>query len=272
MRIHSFARAVAYPESVGGFIDLINVLDANGIPFFIAGRMSNILIKDGFYRGVLIITTNIKGKHRAETQVTASCGESLSAVIRTMALCDLGGCEGLFGIPASVGGAVRQNAGAFGYEISDRFLKALCYQRSAGKLLEIAKKEMRFAYRDSILKDKDFVLLNATFDFLPRCREDVFDGIKTYVKQRREMQPTDRYSLGSVFKRYDGVGAGYYIDRAGLKGYSVGGAEVSEKHAGFIVNTGEATANDFLKLMDTVKEKVYSVFGVELKEEIEIIK
>ena len=271
MRIHSFASAVAYPDSVLGLVTLVGALDENEIPFIIVGRMSNVLLKDSLYKGVLIITTNIKGKCRAETQVTASCGESLSDVIRMMALSDLGGCEGLCGIPASVGGAARQNAGAFGYEVSDRFTKALCYRRSTGELFEITKEEMQFSYRDSALKDKDIVLLNATFDFLPRCREAVFAEINEYAKKRREAQPTDKPSLGSVFKRYDGVGAGYYIDKAGLKGYSVGGVEISRKHAGFIVNNGDATADDFLRLVDIVKERVSSVFGIELKEEIEII-
>ena len=252
-------------------VDLINVLGENYIPHFVAGRMSNVLIRNGRYDGVLIITTKIKGKSRAENLVTLSCGEILTPAILSLAYEDLGGLEGLSGIPGTVGGMVRQNAGAFGYEVKDRFKEALCYVRSVSEIRRFEKDDMRFSYRDSILAGGNAILLCATFDLLRKKREDILSEINRYREHRLSTQPTDHPSLGSVFMRYNGVSAGYYIDRAGLKGAFLGGARVSEKHAGFIINTGGATADDYLGLINFVKDRVYSVFGVELEEEIQII-
>ena len=233
--------------------------------------MSNVLIKERLYDGVLIKTTEIISKTEAENRITLSCGASLVAELRPMASRGLGGLEGLWGIPGTVGGMVKQNAGAYGYETADRLIGATCYVRSAHTVTRYTKEELNFAYRDSLLSDKNFVLLNATFELVPKLREDVLSEVKDYALKRRASQPIEYPSLGSVFKRYNGVSAAYYIDGAGLKGYAVGGARVSEKHAGFIVNSADATADDYLRLIDYVKERVMTVFGIELKEEIEII-
>ena len=233
--------------------------------------MSNVLFKDLFYNGVLIKTTKIKSKSKAEECITVSCGDLVTRIARRQADYDLGGFEGLFGIPGTVGGMIRQNAGAFGYEIADRFLEASCYCIKERSIRKFTKEEMNFSYRDSILKDKNFVLLNATLGFIHKRRENIFTEVNEYSLKRRDTQPTELPSLGSVFKRYGDIGAGYYIDKAGLKGYSIGGALVSPKHAGFIVNTGSATAKEFIELMYFVKERVRGAFGIELEEEIEII-
>ena len=233
--------------------------------------MSNVLVKERIYNGVLIKTTKIANKTKAETNIKLSCGCSMSAFLREMSECNLGGLEGLFGIPGSVGGMVRQNAGAYGYEIADRFVSAECYVRSTRSVVEILKEDMRFDYRDSVLSDKDAVLLNCTLDLLPKKRDDIMREVNEYAAKRRASQPTKIPSLGCTFKRHNGVGAGYYIDKAGLKGYRIGGACISQKHAGFIVNLGDATADEYLQLMEYAKERVYSVFGIRLDAEIEII-
>ena len=271
VKIHSIARAVAYPDSEASLIGLIEELGKSDIPFFVVGRMSNVLAKSKIYNGVLIKTTKIKNKTKAETHIKLSCGCSLAPFVREMADFDLGGFEGLLGIPGTVGGMVRQNAGAYGYEISDRFVSAECYVKSTRSIVQMSKKDMHFTYRDSALTNKDLVLLNATFSFLPKAREDIFSEISEYARKRKSSQPIEFPSLGCTFKRCSGIGAGYYIDRAGLKGYSVGGARFSEKHAGFIINTGDATADEYLQLLEYAKEKVYSTFGINLEEEIEII-
>ena len=179
--------------------------------------------------------------------------------------------EGLFGIPGTVGGMVRQNAGAFGYEISDRFKCATCYHPYTQSISNYSKDDMQFSYRDSILRNNSAILLNATFELIEKKRNDILAEIAEYKERRVTTQPLEYPSLGSIFKRYNGISAGYYIDRAGLKGHCIGGACVSSKHAGFIVNKGGATAEDYLKLIEYVKDKVYSVFGIELEEEIEVI-
>ena len=233
--------------------------------------MSNVLFKDGVYNGVIIKTTKIKGKTRAENRIIALCGESIGAIIAYMARFDMGGLEGLAGIPGSLGGIVRQNAGAFGYELKDRFVSARCYLPESDATVELSFSDMCFAYRESILQRNGAILLSATLDFIPKSRDEIFREIKAYREKRVLAQPLTYPSLGSVFKQHKGVSAGYYIDRAGLKGLSVGGARVSEKHAGFIINNGGATADDYLRLIDLVKREVYAKFSVELREEIEII-
>lgn len=229
------------------------------------------LIQDGIYNGMVVKTDRIATKTVAENQITLGCGIKMSSVIMKMASLGFGGMEGLAGIPGTVGGMVRQNAGAFGYEVSDRFTEARCYFPKESKIKIISKDEMNFSYRHSFLTDEPAILLSAVFDLLPAETCDIFSRIGELRSKRLLTQPIEYPSLGSVFKRHGGVGAGYYIDKCGLKGFSVGGAQVSEKHAGFIINKGGATADDFLKVLEHVKNRVYAVFGIELEEEIEII-
>ena len=271
MKISTIAKLVLYPDSDQMLIAIIKGLEENEIPYIVVGKMSNLLFRTVTYDGVLIITSKIRGKNMAENSFTLSCGETLANALTELASRDRGGFEGLYGIPGTIGGMIMQNAGAFGYEIKDRFLGADCYMLDGGRIRHLTHEEMCFSYRSSALKKKRAILLNATFDFVYKNRECILDEIKEYRERRLASQPIEYPSLGSVFKRYDGVGAGYYIDKSGLKGCSFGGARVSEKHAGFIVNTGGATADDYLKLIDTVKRRVYSTFGIELEEEIEII-
>ena len=249
----------------------VNELRLAEFPFVIAGRMSNVLFRKPLYDGVVIKTTNYRTKNEAENTVTLSCGSTLRETIRDMASKDLGGMEGLFGIPGSVGGMVKQNAGAFGYEIADRFVSADCYFVSRNQISTVTKKDMEFEYRNSALSSKETILLSATFSFVHKRRSEIFEEIADYTSQRRQKQPIAMPSLGSVFKRCEGIGAGYYIDKAKLRGHRVGGAEISGKHAGFIVNAGGATADDYLALIELAKERVYNLFGIELQEEIEII-
>ena len=130
---------------------------------------------------------------------------------------------------------------------------------------------MKFSYRQSILDDIDAIILSAKFDFIAKRREDIMSEIDEIRACRLKAQPLEFPSLGSVFKKHNGVSAAYYIDRCGLKGYSIGGARVSDKHAGFIINTGSATSDDYLRVIEHAKKTVYSVFGVALEEEIKII-
>lgn len=269
--ISAIARAVAYPDSEEKLVTLINTLNENEIPFIVVGRMSNVLLKDHRYNGILIKTTKITKKTVAENKVTLSCGSLLSKTVMEMAELQLGGLEGLFAIPGTVGGMVRQNAGAFGYEISDRLVNAFCYLPATCTYKTYTNDDMRFSYRNSAIAADGAVLLNATLEFVPKSREDILSSIREYREKRRLTQPIEYPSLGSVFKRYRGVSAGYYIDKSGLKGYTIGGAQISKKHAGFIVNVGGATADDYLMLTEYVKEKVYAEFGIELEEEIQVI-
>jgi len=271
MRIDTKARFIVYPKDEKAFISIINFLSERDLRFIVLGNMSNVLFKDEFYYGVIIKTTKYKTKCVAENKFVVGCGAMLAPVVRHMADSCRGGFEGLVGIPGTVGGMIRQNAGAFGYEISDRFISARVYNAREKRINKYSKADMHFTYRNSILCDKSLVLLSAVFDTLSSNREDVYDAIKAFAEKRKASQPISIPSLGSTFKRVGDVGAGYYIDNAGLKSIHVGGATVSTKHAGFIVNSGTATSTDVLKLIDMVKSRVYQKFGILLEEEIEII-
>ena len=269
--ISSVVSAIAYPDTEEKLISVIGGLNEVGIQYIVLGRMSNILFKDDFYNGVVIKTTKINGYSEAENKIIASCGASLSAIVRKAAKLDLGGMEGLVGIPGTLGGMIRQNAGAFGYEMSDRFISATCFIPSTGKISAFSKDGMRFSYRKSMLCEEKAILIKATFELIHKKYGDIIEEIADYKNRRLTSQPLEYPSLGSVFKRHNGISAGFYIDKAGLKGYKIGGACVSKKHAGFIINEGGATAQDYLKLIDYVKERVFTEFSIELEEEIEII-
>lgn len=271
IRIGTVAECLAYPDSIEKLILLLKAVMQSGLPYTIVGRMSNVLFKDDFYSGIIIKTDKIDKKYLAEDRIVLECGCSLPPVARQLAEYDLGGFEGLLGIPGSVGGMIRQNAGAFGYEISDRFYFAEIYDSKKDDRRVLCRDEMYFGYRTSILKDKNLVLLSATFRALQKPKNTFIGEVKKYMDIRRNSQPMNEHSLGSVFKKVDGVSAGYYIDLLGLKGFSIGGASVSKKHAGFIVNDGTATARDVLYLIDIIKSKVFGEFGIALEEEIEII-
>ena len=270
-KLPTFSRFVVYPESENGFINLLRLVREYEVPHFVIGGMSNLLVRNYIYDGVFIKTDKIAAKYLAEDKITLGTGVRMSGVIRDMASRGLGGLEGLAGIPGTVGGMVKQNAGAFGYEVSDRLQSALCYLPAENKLINFSGKELNFSYRNSMLCEKNAVLISATFELLSKPTEEIIYKIGELREQRLRNQPVEFPSLGSIFKRHNGVGAGFYIDRAGLKGFSIGGAQVSQKHAGFIVNTGGATADDYLRVVDHVKNRVCAVCGVELEEEIEII-
>ena len=270
-KLPMYARYVAYPDNEEKLVNLLSLLCEIQIPYKLMGGMTNLLVKNGMYDGVVIKTDKLQRKRLAENRITLFCGVRMASVIRSMARLGLGGMDGLAGIPGSVGGMVRQNAGAYGYEISDRFVSADCYLTKDKKVVTLSKDCMQFEYRNSVLTDNSTVLVSATFELIPSSPQLLLERISDFGKKRRASQPIEYPSLGSTFKRYNGQSAGFYIDRAGLKGARVGAAEVSEKHAGFIINKGGATADDFLKLIDIVKGRVYSYFGIELEEEIEII-
>lgn len=270
-RISSVARAIAYPDSEEKLVDLITRLNDIDAKYIVLGKMSNVLIKNGKYDGVIIKTHKINKYNVAENILTLSCGACMGGIARKMATLDLGGIEGLIGIPGTVGGMVRQNAGAFGYEIADRFKYAICYLPTTQNTVKLFKDDMQFAYRDSILAHAKATLINATFELIPKRYKDIVDETNSYRIKRFETQPVAKPSLGCIFKRNNGVSAGYYIDKAGLKGYSIGGACVSRKHAGFIINNGGATTDDYISLIEYVKEKVFNEFNIKLEEEIQII-
>ena len=180
---------------------------------------------------------------------------------------ELSGLEGLSGIPGSVGGAVVMNAGAYGKEMKDVVLSTTCMDKN-GKLYTFSNEEQEFSYRNSIFQKKDYIIIETKLKLEYGKKDEIQKRMEEYFKSRKEKQPIEYPSAGSSFKRQEGIITAKLIDDVGLKGYKIGGAQVSEKHAGFIVNYNNATATDVINLINYIKEKVYSKYGIKIEEEI----
>ena len=271
IRIDTVARLVVYPKDESEFIYLLEALYQAEVPYRVLGRISNVLFRDGYYNGVVVKTDDINDITVSENVVTLGCGCFFPTAVKVIATYDLGGFEGLSGIPGSVGGMVKQNAGAFGYQISDRFIECSVYDVFRKDVCTLNRTDIRFDYRSSIVKDDRYIILSAKFMAENAREQDIRSEINKYAAIRRSTQPIGEPSLGSVFKQVDGIGAGYFIDKLGLKGVCHGGAMISTKHAGFIVNNGNARARDVISLMEYVRMRAESEFGIALEDEIEII-
>ncbi len=249
------------PTNVDNLITSLQVTDSP----FIFGGTTNSLISDNGLDGEVILTSGIKGITVNNNTITANCGEMLSKVCNVAKENGLSGMEGLSGIPGTVGGAVNMNAGAYGCFISDILDSVTAY--ADGKVIKLSNKECEFEYRTSGISKKNITVLSATFKLIEKNQILISNDMKMYKIKRRQSQPND-ISLGSVFKKYENVGAGYYIENCGLKGYTIGGCKVSEKHANFIINTGNATSNDYAELVNICKENVYKKFNIKLEREV----
>ena len=259
------------PNTKEKLIGSVDFAQNKGIKNTVVGGMSNLLPLDSRYNGVVISTKRLNKLRFFDKYVKADAGVYLPRLINFAKSNRLGGAEALFGIPGTVGGAVYSNAGAFGSSISDFFVSGEFYDSDSRELITLNSEEVGFSYRYSILKERRLICINVLFEFFPSNEAAVDAKIKGICARRNETQPTGQRSLGSVFKRSNGIGAGYYIDRCGLRGARCGGAEISEKHAGFIINRGGATAKDYLTLVEIAKREVKLKFGIELETEIEIM-
>lgn len=238
------------------------------IPFKIIGNGTNVLVSDKGYKGLIIRLNKLNSIIKKTNHIKVMAGANVSSLISFSFLESLSGLEWLVGIPGTIGGAVVMNAGAFGHSISDRIVSVEALVD--GKIKRLNKNDCKFGYRSSrFLKNKEIVL-SATFCLLDGDKEFVLDRIKGYKELRQKVQPTGR-SCGSVFKNPLGEKAGSLIERSGLKGYKIGGARVSFKHANFIIAEGKTNASDIASLIAHVKEKVKGQFGIELEEELEYI-
>ena len=262
---------------------LIEMAKACDMPVTVIGNGSNLLVGDKGIRGLVIgigkglseidVTEAVAQQSTAQDNghiITAGAGAILAAVAAKAAEASLSGLEFASGIPGSVGGAVVMNAGAYGGEIKDVLIDATVLT-AEGELKSVTRDELDLSYRHSIVPEKGYIVLSARFRLTPKPK----DEIKTYMAELRtkrvEKQPLEYPSAGSTFKRPEGYFAGKLIMDAGLRGYSVGDAQVSQKHCGFVVNKGEATAADVLTLIKDVQETVLKQFGVKLEPEVKMI-
>lgn len=241
------------------------------VPYSFIGNGSNLLVGDKGIRGVVIEMTDPMGNIEVDgTKITAQAGAMLSKIANTAASNGLGGMEFAAGIPGSVGGAVVMNAGAYGGEMKDIIEKVYVLDEN-GAQLELDRDALDFGYRHSCIPEKKYIVTKVVLDLVPRNEAEIRSEMKELNEKRAEKQPLQYPSAGSTFKRPEGYFAGKLIMDAGLRGYQVGGAQVSEKHCGFVINKGDATAADICQLMRDVSDKVQAQFGVVLEPEVKMI-
>ena len=264
------ADVLVVPECSEDIAKIIKLTRDNKMDCFIMGNGSNLIVKDAGYRGVIIKLTSLNHIYVDGTNIVAEAGALLSAVSNEALKYSLKGMEFASGIPGTVGGAVAMNAGAYGPEIKDIILWARVVD-GEGNVIKLSKDELELGYRDSIIQRKKYVVLQACFGL----EEGEADKIKARMdelnKRRADRQPLAYPSAGSTFKRPNGYFAAQLIDESGLKGTSSGGAMVSEKHAGFIINYDNATATDILSLIKIVQDKVRERYHVDMEPEVKII-
>lgn len=259
------------PERTEEIKEIISICKEEGLPYFVLGNGSNLLVGDGGYRGVIIqMFRNFGGITVEETNIRANAGALLSGIAAAARNASLTGFEFAGGIPGTLGGAVVMNAGAYGGEMKD-ILKEVTVMTGEGEILCLPVDALEMGYRTSVIKTAGYLVLEAVISLKEGDIEAIKARTRELTEQRTSKQPLEYPSAGSTFKRPEGYFAGKLIMDAGLRGYQVGGAQVSEKHCGFVINTGDATAEDVRTLMSDVSEKVREKFGVTLEPEVKFL-
>ncbi|MCQ2437997.1 MAG: UDP-N-acetylmuramate dehydrogenase [Clostridia bacterium] len=269
-RVGGPADLIVMPESSEQVIEALRIARENDVPVLVIGNGSNLIVKDNGIRGIVILLGDKFSDVTADgTTITAQAGATLArlaAVARNNALT---GLEFASGIPGTVGGGCAMNAGAYGGELSDVLIDATVLLN--GEVVTLSKAEMEMSYRSTKPLREGGIVLTARFELKPGDPDTISATMKDLNGRRRDKQPLEFPSAGSTFKRPVGYFAGALIEQAGLKGYSVGGAQVSPKHAGFVINTGNATAEDILSLIRHVQQVILEKDGVTLETEVRIV-
>ncbi len=271
-RIGGPADVLVEPVGTGQIIAVVKLLKQMQVPFFILGNGSNILVGDKGIRGVVVKIGNASADYSVnDTVLTAGCGIKLSKLANTAYANALTGLEFAAGIPGTLGGALYMNAGAYGGEMK-QVVEEVRYLDTSGNLQALPGSKCKFGYRSSIFAKEDgAVILEATLRLQEGNKDEIKAQMDDLAKRRSDKQPLNLPSAGSTFKRPEGAFAGKLIQDCGLMGFRVGGASVSEKHAGFVVNDKGATASDVRKLIETVQEKVELETGYKLLPEVKFV-
>ena len=270
LRVGGPADAMAEPENEADLCALLSAAEETGTPVLLMGNGSNLLVRDGGIRGLVIrLGKNFSAIEDRPDGLYAQAGALLSALSRAALDRSLTGLEFAQGIPGTVGGGVYMNAGAYGGELGRLIVSARVWDGAA--IREIPGEDMAFAYRSSLAMEKGWTVLGARFRLEKGDPAAISALMRELAARRKDKQPLEYPSAGSFFKRPTGHFAGALIEQAGLKGLTSGGAQVSEKHAGFLINVGGATAGDFLTLMAQVQSAVREKFGVDLVPEVRIV-
>lgn len=270
-RIGGPADIFAVPDTIEKAAKIIGICREQKVPFYVIGNGSNLLVSDQGYRGVVVqVYKNLSAIEIKGDIITAQAGAMLSVIAKKAMAASLTGFEFASGIPGTIGGAAVMNAGAYGGEMKQVLTEVTVLTRE-GELRRIPSEELKLGYRYSVIPEKGWIVLEAKLK-LHRGDYDMIKARMDELKEKRvEKQPLELPSAGSTFKRPEGYFAGKLIMDAGLRGFSVGGAQVSEKHCGFVVNTGEATAKDVRDLIREVSRQVKTKFGVELEPEVKML-
>ena len=268
-RIGGPVSALIEPKSIGAFVWFVRELTGRGVPYFLLGNGSNLLVSDGGHEAVALSTARLDTLRFSVDSVICGAGVTLARAASGAREQGLTGMEFAHGIPGSVGGAIYMNAGAYGGEMRDIVESVTCVDPQ-GKVRVLPGEECGFGYRTSVFQ-RGGAILSATLRLRPGDPKKIKETMDDLMARRREKQPLNYPSAGSTFKRPENGYASKLIDEAGLKGLRVGDAQVSEKHAGFIVNLGSATFSDVYSLMALVITKVYKSSGVRLEPEVKII-
>lgn len=270
-KVGGIAKVLVYPKNTEKLIELMQLLRKNQIKHFILGNGSNVLFSDNTYDGVIIKLDNFNEIEFNETTIKVGAGYSLIKLAMEAVKHDLAGLEFASGIPGTVGGAIFMNAGAYNSNMA-HVVSSVDILTDELKVITLSNEEMKFAYRESILQHKkDYICLGATLKLECGIREELELIMKDRKLQRKRTQPLEFPSAGSVFRNPTGMFAGKIIEDLNLKGYQVGGAKISEKHANFIINTGNATASDIKQIIDLVKTKVKEKYNIKLRVEQRLV-
>lgn len=270
-RIGGPADALALPKTPEEVAEVVRFCHEHAQPYYVLGNGSNLLVSDEGYRGlVLQLYRNFNDIQVNGETITVQSGAMLAAVARTAYQTGLTGLEFASGIPGTIGGAVVMNAGAYGGEMKN-VLKEVTVLTKEGEVLVIPAKALELGYRTSVIPKNGWIVLGAVLQLKKGDQEQILARMEELKEQRITKQPLDLPSAGSTFKRPEGYFAGKLIMDAGLRGFTVGGAQVSEKHCGFVVNRGNATAADVWKLIWEVKRRVKEMTGVELEPEVKLL-
>jgi UDP-N-acetylmuramate dehydrogenase len=248
--------------------DVMRLLAAESIPHKFLGGGTNVLVPDGELPWIVLHLPAARPGMRVEGNTAfVDASADLGGMVTFCAKHDLGGMEGLIGVPGSVGGALRMNAGAYGTQIGPHVREVELYRAASGEIETLCGTEIRFDYRHTSFAPDD-VMLRAKLELPSKPYKEILAGIKVCNEKRRSSQPLNQKSAGCIFKNPAGGSAGRMIDELNLKGHRVGGAMVSDRHANFFVNAGEATCADMLGLIDDVRERVHAAYDVELENEV----
>ncbi len=268
IRVGNEAKLIVYPNNTNDLCDLLAYVNKNNIKYFVLGNGTNVYFCD-FYSGVIIVTSKINNIEIKNDELIAQCGADILKCARMSLYHSLSGLEFAYGIPATIGGALYMNAEAFGSRFSDIVSKTIVYDTYKREVIELKNSVLAFSSKSSIFSSsKRYILLEATLKLKAGNFEQIQKTMLQNMKKRIDTQPLNMPSAGSAFKRTNDIIPSKLIDQIGLKGYRIGDAEISKKHAGFIVNLGSATAQNINDLISYIKAKIYKEYSVNLEEEI----